>query len=64
VVAVRHVSSADRHGARQLDRGGHVPLAATGVADVSAPNGVQAPGPSDGYATFRVGSGTWSFTTS
>ena len=42
----------------------YVPLAATGATNASAPPGAQSLGPSDGYAVFRIGSGTWSFTTS
>lgn len=42
----------------------YVPLAATGATSVTAPSGAQSVGTSDGYAAYRVGSGTWSFTTS
>ena len=42
----------------------YVPLAATGATNANAPQGAQSLGKSDGYAVFRVGSGTWSFTTS
>ncbi|HZC73122.1 MAG TPA: family 78 glycoside hydrolase catalytic domain, partial [Jatrophihabitans sp.] len=42
----------------------YVPLAATGASTATAPAGAQHVGDADGYAIYRVGSGTWSFATS
>ncbi|HYU03939.1 MAG TPA: alpha-L-rhamnosidase C-terminal domain-containing protein, partial [Jatrophihabitantaceae bacterium] len=42
----------------------YVPLAATGATSATAPHGATFVGNADGYAKYRVGSGTWSFTTS
>jgi alpha-L-rhamnosidase len=42
----------------------YVPLAATGATSATAPHGATFVGNADGHAMYRVGSGTWSFTTS